>query len=133
MADTQKEIAELLTKVGSGKATATDKIKLAELLNTSAQEEAKEEFNQKIVKVKEFIEKQGLTFQEVADAIKGPPALIFQWVDDAGKEHNRYEGEKGKFPIWVEDLKKSLTKEKALSFAKNDKGRTFVENVYKPK
>ena len=133
MADTQKEIAELLTKVGSGKATATDKIKLAELLNTSAKEEAKEEFNQKIEKVKEFIEKQGLTFQEVADAIKGPPALIFQWIDEQGKEHNRYEGERGKFPVWVEDMKKAITKEKALTYAKADKGKAFVESVYKSK
>lgn len=118
MADTQKEIAELLSKVGSGKATATDKIKLAELLNTSAQEEAKEEFNQKIVKVKEFIEKQGLTFQEVADAIKGPPALIFQWVDDAGKEHNRYEGEKRKISNLGRGFEKITYQGKSPQFCK---------------
>ncbi|MBU9542849.1 hypothetical protein [Burkholderia multivorans] len=131
-ADKEEFTVEYLLKlVSSGKATATDKIRLSQMLQESAKDEAQEELKAKIEKVKKFIEDQGLTLDQVFKAIQPAPELIFEWTDEQGKTHSRFTGEKGKFPIWVETMKKSITKEKAFSYAKNDKGRTFVENVYK--
>lgn len=133
MAEKEITIDDLIKLISSGKATATDKMKLAEMLNSSAKEEAANEFIAKIDDIKEYIKKKGLAINDVANALKDPMPVIFRWVDSEGKEHTRFQGEKGKPPAWTSDLKIKVSKADALSMAIGDKGKTFIENLYTPK
>lgn len=127
--------SELLALISSGKANTSQKMEFSNLLKFQTEEEHKQQFEAKIEKVKAFILEQGLSFKDVIDNIKGPAEPIFRWVDGKGLEHTRYDGERGKFPAWVESLKKELTEEKALEcvVSNSEKGKAFVKKVYKPK
>ena len=121
---------ELFKLVSSNKATASQKIRFAQLLTESTQEELKAEKENKIEKVIDLIEKLELTKEDIVKAFQKPPVLIFEW-----NSNKRYEGERGKLPQWATDLKSRLSKDEALKFvvANNEKGKVFVENLYKPK
>lgn len=121
---------ELLKKITDGKATATDKVEFANLLQSSSKEELEKEKEEKFNRVKAVIEKEGLTFTEVIQSLKGASSKIFSWVDSQGKDHHRYEGELGKYPEWTKQLKDQVTKAEALKMATGEKGKAFVEKVY---
>lgn len=133
MAEKEITIDDLIKLISSGKATASDKMKLSKMLSSSAEEEAKNEFTAKIDDIKEYIKKKGLAIVDVVNALKDPMPIIFRWVDGEGKDHIRVQGEKGKPPAWTSDLKAKVTKEEALKMAIGEKGKAFVENLYTPK
>lgn len=122
---------ELLEKlVASKKATASQKIQYAQLLIQDTQEELKKEKEVKIEKIIDLMEELEITKDEILKAFQKPPVKIFDW-----KGNVRFEGERGKLPSWAGDMKKEITKEEALKcvIANSDKGKVFVENLYKPK
>lgn len=129
MADKELSFEELEKLVFSKKANAFQKMKYAELLTSNTEEELKVEKEARIDKVFDLMEELEISKQDMLDKLKSPPVLIFQW-----NGNNRFEGERGKLPNWTTELKK-LSKEEALKFVVNgsEKGKTFIENLYKPK
>ncbi|MEW9900902.1 hypothetical protein ABWL39_19965 [Chitinivorax sp. PXF-14] len=122
---------ELMELVSTGKATALQKIKFSQMLAKSAQEEAENEKASKVKEIDDFIAKSGLTFSEYLKFKKPAPSneIIFEWTDEAGKTHTKIKGTKGK---WASKsvVISNLTKEKALSYAKGEDGKKFVEGLY---
>lgn len=139
MAAAQKETAkevtvnDLIQLVLANTATAQQKKQLSEMLEAQAQKEEEDTFNQRVNEVMAFIKEKGLTLQDLVKANKPTATAYFgPWVDKEGKEHYRYDGEKGPFPKWVGDMKEELTKTKALEIAgNNEKAKAFIEKVYK--
>lgn len=126
-------IEDLFKLVTTGKATAQDKMKLAELLQESAKEESQVEFKNKIEKIKAFIEKEGLTIQQVYEAVKEPVQPIFIWIDSNNVKHEKFGNEKGKPAAWIAEMKVKNTKEQALELALTQSGKDWVEKIYTPK
>lgn len=127
--DINKRIDELFKK--GPKMSVQEKLELATLLNEQAKTEELAQKADKMKEIEEFIKKTGYTVSDVADYFKGPAVAIFgPWVDKDGKSHTRYEGEKGKLPIWTNELKGTVSKADALKLALGDKGKKFVENLY---
>lgn len=123
-------LEELLKLVATGKATATQKIQLSELLKTSTEQELKQEKSKKIEKIFDLMNELDLTREDVFKAFQEPSVLIYEW-----QGNKRFSGERGKLPQWTQDLKAQLSKEKALEFVvnKHEKGFKFIENLYKIK
>lgn len=129
----QKELTleELLKLVSTNKATAMQKLKFSQMLAQSAQEEAKQEKEAKVQEIDNFIVKSGLTVQEYL-SLKKPATvqeIIWQWTDETGSVHTKMKGQKGKWSS-KDTVKKNLTKEKALEYAKSNDGKAFVEKLY---
>lgn len=127
--DSSKRIEELFKK--GTKMSVQEKLELATLLSGEAEKEKAEQEKQTMDDIKAYIEKAGYSISDVADYFKGPAVAIFgPWVDKDGKSHTRYEGEKGKLPIWTSELKATVSKADALKMALGEKGKKFVENLY---
>lgn len=134
MATVKTRSEELLTLITTGKATASQKLEFATLLQTESKEEAEKEKMALMEKGKDTLIEMGISIIDFAIFLKGnTKALpIFTWIDDQGKDHIRYEGERGKMPAWVKDMTRALTKSKALEIAgDNDKAKKFVASAYK--
>ncbi|WP_304349401.1 hypothetical protein [Comamonas testosteroni] len=129
----EKELSleELQKLVFSNKATALQKIAFAKLLNESALAEAQEEKQSKVKLIEDFIAKQGLTVQEFITLKKPVPTveIIWEWTEENGTKHTKNKGQKGKWSS-KDIVKKNLTKEKAMEFAKTPEGKKFVEKLY---
>jgi hypothetical protein len=132
------QLTDLLKKISSGKATATEKMELSRLLAEQSQQEAEKEREDKIEKIKAFIAEQGFDFEEFLSIFRpsrigpkndGPKEEIFKW-EFQGQTFTRYTGERGKFPAWVAVMKAKLSESEAYKFALNDKGRDFVKKLY---
>lgn len=124
------ELNELFKKATSKEGlTLSEKMELSRLLSVEAENEKKAKFQENIDKVKELIETLGLTSQEVVKALQAPAKILVSW-----NGHIRMEGERGKFPSWVEDFKK-LGKEECKKFVVNaeQKGFDFIDNLFKEK
>lgn len=117
----------LLDKVSSGKASVQEKLEFSNLLALQAQEEKTKGFADKLEKVKAFIEKEGLTVDEVISNLKTPPVAIFKWNGNVV-----YKGAKGRAPAWTADLKNQVSEAEATKLATNDDGKAWVKKLYNP-
>lgn len=121
---------DLMQLVLSNKATSEQKKELSRLLDQSAEEESKQEFQKKIDRIKVVIEEEGLTIQEVYDSMKQPQQPIFVYIDEAKVSHQVFGPMRGKQPVWIAEMKKNVTKEKALEMALSESGKQWVEKTY---
>ncbi len=119
----------------AGTITEEQEERLGNLLITSSADKKKKFIDDKMNKIKAYILEQGLTVEAVYNALKPPAKLIFSWTDSKGVNHQRFEGAIGKAPVWVNDLKNTLTKDEALKLVVDNaqKGKDFVEALYKVK
>lgn len=129
MADV-KELSfdEILKLITTNKATPTQKMRFAKMLEESTQQELEAEKEQKFNKVKELMEKLEISHEDMIKSLQKPAEKIFEWSGNA-----RFEGERGKLPMWCNEMKSKISKEEALKSALTEKGKVFVENLYKPK
>lgn len=123
-------INDLIQLVLNNKANSEQKKELSRLLDIQAQEESKNELIQKIEKVKAVMTEQKVTLQDLIDSMKEPQEPIFIYVDKAGQSHQVFGPMRGKQPTWIAEMKKELTKEKALEMALKETGKQWVEKVY---
>lgn len=125
---------ELLKLVSSGKATALQKIKFSELLAKSAEQEAEQEKQNKVVEIDNFIKQQGLTVEEYLKFKKPAPSteILWSWTDDSGKVHNKIKGQRGTWSS-ASIVKENLSKKEALEIAKTDEAKAFINKLYKEK
>ncbi len=121
---------ELLKLVSNGKATASQKMAFAKLLEQATIQELQAQKETSIEKVKALMEELSISSDEMIKALQRPAVKIYEW-----NGHTRYEGERGKLPSWTLDLKSRLTKDEALKFVidNNEKGKKFIETLYNPK
>jgi hypothetical protein len=127
--DSSKRIEELFKK--GTKMSVQEKLELATLLNGEAKKEEEQQRQTVMEDIRAYIEKAGYSISDVADYFKSPAAVIFgPWVDKNNKSHTRYEGEKGKLPIWTTELKDTVSKADAMKMAIGEKGKKFIENLY---
>lgn len=117
---------EILKLITTNKATPVQKMRFAKLLEESTQKELEAEKEQKFEKIKELMEKLEITAEDMIKALQKPAAKIFEW-----EGHVRFEGERGKLPVWCNEMKSKLPQAEALTFALTEKGKVFVENLYK--
>jgi hypothetical protein len=127
-------IEELLSLVSTNKATGLQKIRFSELLAESAQEEVKKEKEDKVKGIDDYIVSQGLTVEEYLKFKKTAAGavsqeIIFEYAQENGTKHIKYKGQKGQWASkkYITD---TLTKAKALEYAKGDEGKAFVEKLY---
>lgn len=127
-------IEELLKAVTSNKATGLQKLRLSELLAQSAEDEVKKEKEVKVKEIDDFIISQGFTVEEYLKLKKtattsNTQEIIFEYAQENGTKHIKYKGQKGQWASkkYITD---TLTKAKALEYAKGDEGKAFVEKLY---
>lgn len=131
MANAKEVTLEVLAGlIASGKATPADLVRMSEMLSVSVEEHKKNAFQQKIDAVKKVMEEEGVTIAELVNAMKEPQQPIFIYVDDNGVKHEKYGTEKGKPATWIGEMKKKITKEKALELALTDSGKAWVQKIY---
>lgn len=123
-------IEDLAQLVMAKKATTEQKVLLSQLLDKQAEDETKAEFQKKIDKVKKVMEQEEITLDDLIKSMKEPQAPIFIYVDKAGEKHEVYGPMRGREPAWLTEMKRELTKEKALEMALNEAGKQWVEKVY---
>jgi len=124
---------DLMQLVLSNKANAEQKKALSRLLEQSANDESKEELQGKITRIKEAIEKEGLTLEEFINASAEPKQPIFVYIDKEKNSHEVFGPIRGKAPSWLTQMKTSLTQEQAEEFALNADGKAWVKKIYTPK
>lgn len=131
MEQKQLTLDELMKLVTTGKATATQKLQFAEMLSQSAKQEAEKEKASKVELIDAFIVEQGLTYEEYVNLKKPAPSteVIWEWTADDGTVHTKIKGTKGKWAS-KDYVKKSMTIDKALSFAKNEEGKAFIRKQF---
>lgn len=128
------QLEELIKLVSSGNATALDMMKLSELLANTAAAGAEEEKASKIALIDNFINEQGLTYEEYVKMKKPAPSteVIWEWTDPKGIVHKKIKGTKGKWAS-KDTVKNTITLAVALEHAKNAEGKEFIKKVYAPK
>lgn len=128
------ELKKLLKLAEEGKATATERLTLARLLEADARDEAKNEIANKIKQLKEKAVELGLTDQQIIESFKPAPVVMIEYTDKSGNFHQRFKGDKGKAPLWIGEIKTNYTEEQAKEkFAKNEDGKAFFKKLYNPK
>lgn len=116
------ELQSLLTKFSAGKATASEAQRLSFLISEKTKADAQAEKQAKVAKILKMIAAEGLTLAD----IRPEPEVIFEW-----NGHQQMSGLRGKPAAWTKELKEKVSKVEALKLAKGEKGKKFVENLYK--
>lgn len=119
---------EILKLITTKKATPSQKMQFAKMLEETTQEELEAEKEGKFTKIKELMHDLEITAEEMINSLKAPAVKIFEW-----QGHTRFEGERGKLPTWCNEMKAKVSKDEAYNMALNEKGKVFVDNLYKPK
>jgi|GEM_PF-6982593 hypothetical protein len=129
---TVKELTldDLVQLVMNKKATTEQKKLLSKLLDAQAEDESKAEFQKKIDKVKKVMEQEEITIDDLIKSMKEPQTPIFIYLDKANEKHEVYGPMRGREPTWLTEMKKELTKEKALEMALSETGKQWIEKIY---
>ena len=137
MTDISKDVAELLKKVSTGKATVSEQMQLAKLLQEQAVQQQQDEKEEKFEKLREFAKSIDLSEELIIQAFQAPRVKMFECQIN-GTTYTRYAGQLGKCSF-ADELKKNFTEEQALKFVVQEpdtiklKGEKFVKNIYSPK
>jgi hypothetical protein len=124
-------LEELLKLVSSNKATALQKLELAKLLNSNAQEEAQLEKVKIFEEIDTYINQKGITVNDYLlskKPVEAPKTVIFDYEED-GNHYLKYLGQKGKWTPKAFIVEK-LSYVEALKYAVGDAGKLFVKKLY---
>ena len=133
MASKELTLEQLQKLVSDGKATTLQMLDYAEMLKAKANADLQANFNNNISKIEKFATELGVNVDQLKDHYS-KPELIFSWKDGE-QTFERFTGQMGKMPSWVQTMKNKLTHNEAKAFVVNQssKGFTFLKNVYEPK
>lgn len=120
----------LIELILSNKATAQQKQELARMLEEEAKAESQNEFNAKIQKVKDLMEVESITLEDLISSLKEPAQPIFVWVDSNKVAHQVFGPMKGKPASWIAEMKVALTVEQATELAHTEAGKAWIKKIY---